>query len=689
MTTCSFLTALAASTWLMLASVATAQEASDNPHRSTDRLHHNERERSDGENDGADATSRHDETFADFSLEELMQVQVVVTAARHEQKITTVPYAISVITAEDIRRSGARSIPDALRLVPGMDIAGLSFGNAAVSARGFHGFITTHLLVLVDGRPIYDALFGGTPWNSWPFLLEDIDRIEVIRGPGGVSWGADAVNGVINIITKDPAEQTGLTLTSRGASRGSFKQYFGYGIQEGKLRLRVSGEYEASDGFREGGSFLRSLEDDYKSGRLSLHAVFDKDEDDTFTFSAGTAVVDGGFAPTPLAGFGLRRNPGSQASFLLGRWSHRVAPDDRIELTGFINDYHASPGVPAIDYRYQQFALQLRHTFKPSDPHTLTWGIDTRLDLLDTTNSDPFMLSKDFISTGTIGLYLQDEWRFAPRWALGLGGRIDYEFYGGFQPSARASLTYELSDNAMVYGAVSRALSMVTAAGRVLDIPLLNGLARVTSDKNLDPTTLIAYEVGYRGRLFGRLDTSLNLFWHAYDELTTFGPQLGPPGLLRMEFDNRSGKASLYGAELDAKYSVCEGLTVLGNYTYQQLNWDVSAPFTERDYITPPKHKFMLGARYALSDDLRLSGHLYYVGAVKAPNSSNPFAPRSIDPYLRVDLRGEYEFWNDRASISVGVRNLLDSGHFEGGTLFLNSAEVPRMVYAEFRLRIK
>jgi len=141
--------------------------------------------------------------------------------------------------------------------------------------------------------------------------------------------------------------------------------------------------------------------------------------------------------------------------------------------------------------------------------------------------------------------------------------------------------------------------------------------------------------------------------------------------------------------EFEAKYKVSNQLTLLGHYTYEQLNWDVDKPFTDRDYITPPKHKAMVGARYSVNDDLRLSSHLYYVDAVKSPNPANPFISRRIDPYLRLDLRAEHEFLDDRASIAVGVSNLLDSNHYEGGTLFLNDAEVPRTIFVEFRLRIK
>jgi len=617
-----------------------------------------------------------------------LDIPVVVTAARREQKITTVPHAISIITKEDIRLSGARSIPDALRLVPGVDVADLSFGNAAVAPRGFHGFLSRQVLVLVDGRQVFDSLFGGTLWGSWPFQLEDIERIEVIRGPGGVTWGANAVNGVINIITKDPEDQLGLTFTAGGGSRGTHKEHLGYAFKEGKLRMRVSGEYEASDGFRKGGSVLRHLDDEYKGGRMSMHAIYEAGPNDSITLSAGSGLVDGGFPPTPLAGFGLRRNSGSQASFLFGKWSHKVAEDNVFDLTGYVNDSCGSPGAPAIDYRYQQLAFQFGHMFKLAEDHTLTWGFDSRVDMLDASNADPFMLADDYVNTAIIGLYVQDEWRLAPKWTLNLGGRIDYEFYGGFQPSARAALSYDLTENSMLYGSVSRAFQMPPAAMRFFDIPLLNGIARVQSDRDVRAESLIAYELGYRGAFFDRLETNLNLFWQEYDDLTTLSPRLGPPGLLTYEFDNRAA-AGMYGVELDAKYKVTRKLTLLGNYTFQKLDWRSLAPFHDKELITPPEHKCMVGARYSPTDDLHLSSHLYYIDFTKAPNPSLPFVPSRIDPYFRLDLRAEYELWDDQASISVGVRNLLDEGHFEGSTLFLNNAEVPRMVFAEFRLTLK
>lgn len=631
-------------------------------------------------------TQIEDESIQDLQLLN-MEVPMVVTASRRAEKITSVPYAISVITADDIRRSGARSIPDALRLVPGVDVAELVSGQSAVSPRGFHGALTRLTLVLVDGRQLYDPIFGATVWAAWPFQLEDIDHIEVIRGPGGVTWGTNAVTGVINIITKDPARQQGLTTTGGGGSRGAHKEHLGYGLVEGALRLRVSGEYEANEGFARGGSWLRQLDDYYRASRMTIHGIYEPGPEDSVTLSGGSGIVDGGYPNSPINGFGLDKRPGSQANYLMSKWAHTVESDNTFELTGYVNDFYLSPGSKTEEYRYQQIALQYGHTLQLGEGHTLSWGLDSRTDLVNGSLGDPVLMKKDYVTTAIIGAYLQDEWQFAPRWTLNLGARVDYEFYAGFQPSARASLSHELGDRSVVYGAVSRALHIPPVGSRFMTIPVANGLAWITSTQDMKPETLIAYELGYRKKFWERLETNINVYWNDYADMTAMRFLPGPPGLIQGKYNNW-GSSEMYGAEVEARYAVTPQLTLLGNYTYEQLNWHSMVRFIDKDMNTLPRHKFMIGAWYDPCSDLHLGAHLYYVDAISAPNSSNPFGSRHIPRYFRLDLRAEYEFWQKRASVAVGVRNLLHENHYEGGTLFTNNAAVPRTVYAEMRVSL-
>lgn len=618
-----------------------------------------------------------------------LEVPVIVTASRHEQKMSTLPYAATIITAEDIRATGARNVPDALRLAAGVDVADITYNVQAVSPRGGHGALARKTLVLVDGRQVFDSLFGGTLWGNWPFQLEDIARIEVIRGPGGVTWGANAVYGVINIITKDPADQQGLTVTGGGGSRTAQKEHIGYGFSDHKLRLRVSGEYEGSDGFVRGGSLLRGLEDDLKIGRSAVHAIYDAGPADKITLSGGNGLTDGGVSAAPLASLFGSKNAAAQASYILGKWEHQVALDHQFALNAYINDYYACHAARQVDYRYQQIALQFMDTVKNRDNHTLTWGVDTRTDLLDAGNADPYLLTEDFSSTAILGAYVNDEWQFAPRWRLDLGARIDYEFYGGFQPSGRVALSYELSESSFLYGAISRAFQMPPLGIRFLKIPLLDGLAHMTSEQNVNAEQVIAYELGYRGDfLKKKLQTNANVFAHQTDDMYIMYLRPGSPGLLREYFTN-SFPAWTYGVELDGRYAVTQKLTLLGNYTFERFEENGSYDSGLIDEITKPRHKFMVGTRYSPLDRLHLSGHLYYVDAVTGPNPLFPQFRKEIDSYFRLDLRGEYEFWKDRGSVAVGVSNLLDPHHPEGTTSLSNSAEVPRMVYAEIRMVFK
>jgi iron complex outermembrane receptor protein len=625
--------------------------------------------------------------MADADIELLMDLDIptVTAATRRAQRLSEVPHAASVITANDIRRSGARSVADALRLAPGVDVSDLLAAQSAISPRGFQGFLSNQILVLVDGRQIFDSVFGGTLWGSWPFHLEDIDRIEVIRGPAAVIWGANAMNGVINIVTKDPEDQLGLTTVVGGGSRGTTKAYLGYGVKSKTLRFRASAEYGSSDGFLGNNFPFGNVDDEFKAASANIHLIYEPTLDDKYTLSAGSRVMDGGFDPTPLATIFRRRNSGSQASFLLGKWEHSLDSDESFTITGFVNDFHVSPGVHPIDYRYQQFGLQYAHQLK-RNAHHFAWGLDTRADIVDASNADPKMLTEDFVATGVIGAYIHDSWTFAPRWTLGLGGRVDYEFYGGFQPSATASLMYEASENSVVYGSLSRAFSMPPAASRFLDTPLTGGFAHVTADREINPRCLMAYELGYRGVLGERLNISLNAFWHEYADAAALAMFPGPPGLVRQNFQS-VGDASLYGAELEGRFRVTDELTALANYTWQRLDWRSEVPFYLTDQMSPPEHKFMTGLRYSPTDDLHFSGHLNYVDDVESTNPANPFAPKHIDSYFRLDLSAEYEFLEDRASILLGVKNLLDPLHPEGNSFFLNSAETPRMVYAELRVR--
>ena len=212
----------------------------------------------------------------------------------------------------------------------------------------------------------------------------------------------------------------------------------------------------------------------------------------------------------------------------------------------------------------------------------------------------------------------------SPKWALTLGGRIDYEFYGGFQPSARISLARELGPDSMVYAAVSRGYQMPPAGLRFMQTPLAGGLMYLTADQDMRATTLVAYEAGYRAKFFDRLNVDLNLFCHDYDDYIVEHTMLGPPGLLSRELRNGATVVT-YGLEWESRYVVNDKLTLLGNYTLELTDWRGPDPIDNTDIMPAPRHKFMIGARYHPWENLFLSAHMYYVG-----QTSSPKRPKSL-----------------------------------------------------------
>lgn len=619
-----------------------------------------------------------------ISLYEL-EIPTVITASRYEERLDAVPHAMSVITAEEIRASGALSVADALRLIPGMDVATLGLNYHAISPRGLHGYLSNQTLVLIDGRQIYDALFGGTLWQGWNIQIDSIDRIEVIRGPAGATWGTNAINGVINIITKQPAEGEQLDFTQRAGSRGFHREHLSYSYRDEKLSLRISGEYEANEGAVRGGSFLSPVDDDFWSARGSFSMTYLPNERDRIQLMGGhTSGQSGQRTPVALID---PTTPYTRSSYLNFKWTRQSDRDSELSLTAFVNEFGASNGVRSIDYNYQQIALQFSHTSLASERHRLTWGVDTRWDLFDSSNSDPRMGDMDYIRSGIFSIYIEDEWTISEKWRLDLGGRLDYETYFGFEWSGRGALRYQIDDNSSVFAAISRAYQATPAGARFISAPIAAGLVTLTLDQDVVPTTLFAYELGYRARPSKQLDLTLAAFWNEYDNLATSGLGSPPPFLIPLKI-RTNAEASVFGVEAEARYKFSPKLTFLGNYTYQDLYWRSSSPFVDTDWMRPPRHKFMTGVLYSPTDDLHLSSFLYFTDRTTGPNPSglNQF---EIDEYYRLDLRAEYEFWEDRAAIAIGVHNLLDNHHYEGSSTYINNAEVPRMIFAELRITLR
>jgi iron complex outermembrane recepter protein len=321
------------------------------------------------------------EDLFDLSIEELMDIEIT-TAAKTEEKLFEAAAAAYVLTAEDIRRSGATSIMDALRVVPGLHVARINANKWAISARGFNGEFADKMLVMIDGRSIYTPHFGGVRWDAYDVMLEDVDRIEIIRGPGGTLRGANAVNGIINVITKH-ARDTQRTLLTGGF--GTEEQGFGavrYGDQMGdNTHLRVYSKYfNRGDGTQINGD---SGEDGWDVLRGGFRIDHEPSERDQWTLLGDIYGADVGQLGTEYS----LTAPTSQAythendlsgGDMLARWKRTFSPDSDMVLQVYYNREKRQEQI--FSESLNTYDIDFQHRFPIAQRHEITWGLGYRLD---------------------------------------------------------------------------------------------------------------------------------------------------------------------------------------------------------------------------------------------------------------------------------------------------------------------
>jgi iron complex outermembrane receptor protein len=605
------------------------------------------------------------ELVAQMSLEELMAVHVTSVEGVERTWFTT-PAAIDVITGEDIRRSGHRTLAEVLRLAPGVFVGRQTSQASSVGMRGFNGSLANKTLILIDGRTVYDPLFGGTFWNVQDVLLEDVDRIEVIRGPGPTLWGANAVNGVVNIITKSAKNTQGVFLQAGG---GTYERAFGsvrYGFQvSDDSWLRVYGMWSDRDHLVNamGGSTF----DDWDMGRGGFRFDHEGADGFTFTFQGDAYHSDriGEFtmnAPVPGESIvfvnDIRdvRNSG-------GNLLARLAQDDDEggwSLQGYVD---RTERVTNVQYQVHRTTLDLdwRHYFNFCESHTVMWGLGVRHSR-DTTE-DGYNLLTDPLdrSLDTFSAFVQDTITLEPdRLFAMVGTKFEHNDYTGFEVQPSARLWWTPNDRHTVWASVSRAVripSRSEAEGSIvfgyIDTGVLGGGAPtgeiiplgVTGNSGLDPETLIAYEAGYRVRATDALTFDMAVFYNDYDQLI-YVPSLISP------FDNASS-GETYGGEVAAEWRVADNWTVEASYSFADVQIHGTAlPVDERN---TPHHQAQLRSYFNLTDDIEFNSAIYYVDNVPQQGAAH---------YVRLDMGITWRV-TPNLELAVWGQNLLDSRHRE------------------------
>lgn len=628
-----------------------------------------------------------------LTIEDLLQTEIT-SVSKKSESLFTAAAAVTVITDEDIERTGARSIPDALRLVPGLDVSSIDGSRYAIGSRGFNEYFETKLLVLVDGRSMYTPLYSGVYWNSLDTVMEDIARIEVIRGPGATVWGANAVNGVINIITKNSSETQGGMVSG---VVGNYDQpdvsarYGGRIAEQTTYRLYAKG-YNRNN-------FDRGTGGDAYDSSSSLRTGFrlDKQQAQRDTFSLQGEVFDGeadvetvltGYLTSPFTRLSEDTETYS-GGHLLGSWEHAFSDQSNMTLQMYY-DRTDRFSVVAAEVR-DTFDIDFKNQLNLWNNHEIVWGAGYRWTQDDiegstTTSFTPAREADELWST-----FIQDDINLADNlfWVT-VGTKLEHNDYTGVevQPSIRFRL--QPNPQQLIWAAVSRAVRTPSRAENDVAINLRAGadeegnvtVQRLQGSDDFDSETLVAYELGYRWQVKQSLSFDLTTYYNDYDQIRTIDPaenvfyEFGetPAFVVPAVFGNEAEGES-YGFEVQSTWQPIDSLKFIGSYSFLDLSLDYTSgagragqSLGSEDYA--PAHQFQLRNYWDIYSGLSLNSEFYYV---------SDLGDDTIDSYIRIDMQVSWQA-SDDVRLTVGGENLLGSSHQE----FFNSqsnviaSEVPR-----------
>lgn len=626
--------------------------------------------------------------FANLSFEQLSRIEIT-TASKRAEALAETPAAVHVLTGEEIRRLGATTLPDALRYVPGVDVAMINSSQWAVAARGFNGQYANQLLVMMDGRSIYNPAFGGVIWGAQDTFFEDIDRIEIVRGPGGALWGANAVNGVINILTKSAKETQGTVVAAGGGSfyealaavrhgfkisENTFGRVYAKYDQFGEAPLATGGDTPDAWNRLQGGFRMDSLPGDASTFTLQgdVHRV-----DQRFNYPFPS------FTP-PYSSTEIYDVTDTGAN-LLGRWTRHLSSDSVVTVQAYY-DFYEQEG-PVLHQRLHTLDFDVQHNAEVGERHAIAWGAGYRA-TWDTILPSRVMRvpGREQANDQLVGVFAQDEMALVlEKVFFTLGTKVEHNDYTGweFQPSGR--LSWHPTERQTVWGAVSRAVATPNhlSSGVVYDLSVMPPGALVQVRGGADRVEeLLAYEVGHRIQPVERVSVDVAVFYNDYDHLLVAeepGALIpGAPPVVPVYWVN-SVSGHTCGAELALGWQPMDAWRLQGSYTWLEMNVD-GASVGRGDEGSSPRHKFGIRSTVDLGRHWEWDTGLRYVSELEVGEVRVP-------AYVELDLRLA---WKPSAHWEVAVvgQNLLEGAHFEypRGTNPVTS-EVPRSVYGRVSWR--
>jgi iron complex outermembrane receptor protein len=635
--------------------------------------------------------------LANKSLEDLMTIEVT-SVSKREQKISRAASVIFVISQEDIRRSGATNIPDLLRMVPGLDVAQINANAWAVSARGLNSRFSNELLVLLDGRSVYTPTFDGVLWDVLDLPLEDIERIEVIRGPGASVWATNAVNGVINIITRKASDTPGAMVVAGG---GTVDQGFGtlqYGGSIGKdTSFRVFTKYFNQDHFP--GSNGQDGGDGWNLSRAGFRSDTVLSSKDTLTFEGdlyrGREGDPGGnltsITSPPLQDVQMQVNLGG--GYLQAVWDHAYSSRSDSNLQLAYDEYERND---VLGETRGTFDIAFQHHIAWGDRQNLVWGVEYRNSDSRTVGSLLVSLDPPNLKTQLFSSFLQDEIILVPdRLFLTVGTKIEHDYYTGWdaQPSVRVAWTPNARRT--IWAAVSDADRSPAA----IDASIVNNLGgvagpngpaalRLLGNPNLENEKTIAYEAGYRMSLAEHLSLDFAAYYNdQFDQETTepgmpfFEPAPLPPHLVLPLIYSNLMHGESHGFELATNWKVASRWTLSPGYAFEQIHMHLEPTSHDTTSVSAaegssPVHSAQLRSHLALAHNLSWDASVYFVDRLTDP---------VIPAYTRLDTGLTWQC-NKKSSLSLVGQNLLKDRHpeFIDSTGSAATTLIKRSAYAKF-----
>jgi iron complex outermembrane receptor protein len=639
-----------------------------------------------------------------MSVEDLMNVEVT-SVAKAPQKLLQAAASIQVITADDIRRSGATTIPEALRLADNLEVAQINAHDWAISARGFNANLANKLLVLIDGRAVYTPLYGGVLWDVQDYLLADIDRIEVISGPGGTLWGANAVNGIINIVTKSAADTQGAYAYAGGGNELREQEGARYGTTLAPdAYLRVYGKY--TDYGDEVTSTGANAEDAWHMARGGFRMDAQPSAENAYTLQGD--VYNG----TEGDGNSLAAE-GRSGGNVLGRWTHTASDGSSMSLQLYYDHTYlsdpvaASPAVPpyysgfpasALTDNLDAYDVEFQYHFRWGTRQTLTSGLGYRL--TDETDFDLSLVrfSPPSLDQALYSGFLQDEVLLAQDVYLTVGSKLEHNDYTGYEVEPSARLQWNVDPAQLLWAAVSRAVrtpsrydhDLVTPTGlENAPPPFQFPTNYLQGNPDFVSEVLIAYEAGYRATLGPNASVSLSTFYNDYNDLRSITPTpttLFYPYPYPDIFDNNL-EGYTYGLELSGSYQLLDWWRLHAGYDLLRENIHVKPGTIDAtdagNETADPQQQVALRSSMDLPAQVRLDVALRWVDELHMDNgpTAGPVLG-TVPSYFGLDSRLAWQI-SKRLELSVVGRNLLHEYHVEYGFPSPSREELVRSVFAK------